>query len=96
MPVGDSSADTAGGKAAIAFGNAGLALLRRRRTPCCPTRAGTWSVPVGAVRVEGITVVGRLERTGLGPFACDGDVLGILRPEQPPARDVTRALENDR
>ena len=55
LPVGDSSADTAGGKAAIAFGNAGLVYYDAAGA-VLPHTPDTWSVPVGAVRVDGITV----------------------------------------
>ncbi|SFR94265.1 hypothetical protein SAMN04487846_0931 [Microbacterium sp. cf046] len=55
VAAGDSSADPAGGKAAITFGNAGLRYYDAGGAQLAHT-AGTWTVPVGAVRVEGITV----------------------------------------
>ena len=54
-PLGDSSNDTAGGKAAIAFGGGGLRYYDETGA-LLPHAADTWTVPVGAVRVEGIAV----------------------------------------
>ena len=45
--------------------------------------ADTWTVPVGAVRVEGIARVGRLDGAGLGPVARERHVHGDVRPEPP-------------
>jgi hypothetical protein len=55
VTVGDSSADAAGGRAAISFGSAGLRYLDALGA-VLPHTIDTWSVPVGAVRVEGIAV----------------------------------------
>ena len=55
VAVGDSSADAAGAKAAIVFGNAGLRYYDSSGAQLAHT-ADTWAVPVGAVRVEGVTV----------------------------------------
>ncbi len=52
---GDSSSDAAGGKAAITFGNAGLRYFDASGAVLAHA-ADSWAVPVGAVRVEGITV----------------------------------------
>ncbi len=54
-PQGDSSNDTAGGKAAITFGNERLRYFDASGAEL-PHEPGTWTVPVGAARVEGITV----------------------------------------
>ncbi|MET0829100.1 MAG: hypothetical protein ABWY26_06245, partial [Microbacterium sp.] len=55
VAVGDSSADAAGGRAAIVFGNAGLRYYDSSGAQLAHT-PDTWAVPVGAVRVEGVTV----------------------------------------
>jgi len=79
---GDSSNDTSGGKATIAFGNAGLRYYDASNRLLAHT-ADTWAVPVGAVRVEGITVaVSWTQAWGLSPanatFSADCD------PNNPP------------
>ena len=55
VAVGDSSTDAAGGKAAITFGNAGLRYYDSAGA-MLPHTVDTWAVPVGAVRVEGVSV----------------------------------------
>ncbi len=52
---GDSSADAGGGKAAIGFGNTQLRYFDAAGAQI-PHTAETWEVPVGAVRVDGISV----------------------------------------
>lgn len=54
-PRGDSSGDTSGGKAAIVFSNDQLRYVDATGAVLAQ-EPGTWTVPVGAVRVEGIAV----------------------------------------
>ena len=95
LPVGDSSADTAGGKAAIAFANAGLVYYDSAGA-VLPHTPDTWSVPVGAVRVDGITVSVDWGAQGWGLSPATATFSTSCEPNNRPARDVTRALENDR
>ncbi|GAA1982277.1 Ig-like domain-containing protein [Microbacterium pumilum] len=73
-----SSKDPAGGSAQITFGNARLRFLDELGAELPATR-GTWAVPVGAVRVEGITVSVDWSAQGWGlrpanaTFAADCD-----------------------
>ena len=84
LPVGDSSADTAGGKAAIAFGNARTRLLRLRRSGRCRIPPDTWSVPVGAVRVDGITVSVDWSAQGWGLSPATATFSASCEPNNPP------------
>ncbi len=67
VAAGDSSADTAGGKATITFGNAGLRYYDGAGA-LLPHTPDTWAVPIGAEVVEGITVsVSWSQAWGLSP-----------------------------
>jgi hypothetical protein len=65
VAAGDSSTDAAGGKAAITFGNAGLRYFDASGA-VLPHTADSWAVPVGAERVEGITVAVNWTAQGWG------------------------------
>ncbi len=87
VTAGDSSADPSGGGAAITFGNTGLRYLDATGA-VLPHTPGTWTVPVGAVRVEGITVsvAWSAQAWGLSPAnatfsaACDPNSPGPPTP----------------
>jgi len=83
LPVGDSSADTAGGKAAIAFGNAGLVYYDSAGA-VLPHTPDTWSVPVGAVRVDGITVSVDWGAQGWGLSPATATFSTSCEPNNPP------------
>jgi hypothetical protein len=70
VPTGDSSADAAGTRAAITFGNAGLRYFDAAGA-VLPHTADTWAVPVGATRVEGITVSVSWSAQGWGLSPAD-------------------------
>ena len=89
VPRGDSSVDTAGGKAAIGFGNGGLRFFDALGVQL-PNVAGTWTVPVGAVRVEGIgvTVDWTAQGWGLSPASATFSAIcdpNLPAPPGPPA-----------
>ncbi|MET0813318.1 MAG: Ig-like domain-containing protein [Microbacterium sp.] len=70
-PVGSSSTDAAGNGASIDFGNAGLRYYDAAGA-LLPHAAGSWTVPVGAIRVEGISVtVGWGQPWGLSPASTE-------------------------
>jgi hypothetical protein len=88
----ESSNDTAGGKAAISFGNTGLRYFDTSGA-VLPHTADTWTVPVGAVRVEGIAVSvdWAAQGWGLAPAkatfeaTCDPNIPEKPGPPDPPA-----------
>ncbi|GAB3603722.1 Ig-like domain-containing protein [Microbacterium aureliae] len=69
-PRGDSSSAPGGGTAAIAFGNTALRYYDAAGV-LLPHTAGTWDVPVGAARVDGISVTANWNAQGwnLAPAA---------------------------
>lgn len=62
---------TAAGTAAVSFGNAGVKYFDAAGAQIAHT-AGTWAVPVGAVRVEGVTVTvnWNAQNWGLAPVSA--------------------------
>ncbi|HEX5728086.1 Ig-like domain-containing protein, partial [Microbacterium sp.] len=83
LPVGDSSADAAGGKAAIVFGNAGLVYYDSAGA-VLPHTVDTWSVPVGAVRVDGITVSVDWSAQAWGLSPASATFSASCEPNNPP------------
>lgn len=80
LTVGGMSTD---GAAAFAFGNAGLVFYDEddrvlERTP------DTWTVPVGAVRVEGITVTVNWDGSGWGLAPASATFSAECDPNTPP------------
>ena len=82
VAVGDSSADAAGGKAAITFGNAGLRYFDQNNA-VLPRTADSWAVPVGAVRVEGITVAVSWSAQGWGLSPANATFSASCSPNSP-------------
>ena len=62
---------------------------------CCRTRADTWAVPVGAVRVEGITVSVDWSAQGWGLSPATATFSASCDPNNPPAHALTRAPRTD-
>lgn len=65
VPAWDSSAAPGGGKAAVAFGNAGL-VFYDANDQVLPRTPDTWAVPIGAERVAGIAVSVNWDAHGWG------------------------------
>ncbi|WP_292829207.1 Ig-like domain-containing protein, partial [Microbacterium sp.] len=82
VAAGDSSTDPSGGKAAIIFGNAGLRYYDSAGAMLAHT-ADTWAVPVGAVRVEGITVSVNWSAQGWGLSPADATFSASCDPNTP-------------
>jgi hypothetical protein len=82
-PVGDSSNDPSGGTAAFTFGNAGLQYFDASGA-VVPHTAGTWDVPVGAVRVDGITVSVSWSAQGWGLSPASDTFSATCDPNLPP------------
>lgn len=78
------SGESSGGLASFSFGNAGLRYFDAAGAPLAH-EPGTWTVPYGAERVEGITVTASWSQWGLSPasatFGAD------CSPGVPPAID---------
>lgn len=81
--VGDSSNDPSGGTAAFSFGNAALQYFDEAGA-VVPHTAGTWTVPVGAVRVEGITVTVGWSAQGWGLSPASATFSSTCDPNLPP------------
>ena len=82
QPRGDSSS-TPAGKAAIAFSNAGLRYFDAAGAPLAST-PGDWTVPVGAVRVEGIGVSVDWSAQGWGLQPATTTFSAACNPNLPP------------
>jgi hypothetical protein len=82
VPAGDSSTDAAGGKAAITFGNAGLRYYDATGA-LVPHAADSWAVPVGAVRVEGVTVAVNWSAQGWGLSPANATFSASCSPNLP-------------
>ncbi|MCR2808812.1 MULTISPECIES: Ig-like domain-containing protein [unclassified Microbacterium] len=80
--TGDSSADAAGGKAAISFSTAGLRYLDALGA-VLPHPIDTWSVPLGAVRVEGIAVTVDWSAQGWGLAPATATLSASCAPNLP-------------
>ncbi|MET0736538.1 MAG: Ig-like domain-containing protein [Microbacterium sp.] len=83
VATGSSSNDPAGRTAAIVFGNAGLRYYDAANAVVAHT-AGTWDVPVGAVRVEGITVTASWTDQGWGLNPASQTFSASCNPNLPP------------
>jgi large repetitive protein len=79
----DSSNDPAGGKAAITFGFSGLRYFDSAGA-VLPHTADTWSVPVGAKRVEGVTVSVDWSAQGWGLAPANTTFAAACDPNLPP------------
>ncbi len=77
-PAGDSS----GGLAAFAFGNTGL-VFTDANGQVLPRTPDTWAVPVGAVRVDGITVTANWDAQGWGLAAASATFSAECDPNTP-------------
>ena len=84
VAVGDSSADAAGGTAAITFGNTGLRYFDASGA-VLPHTADSWAVPVGAVRVEGIAVSVSWSAQGWGLSPANATFSASCDPDPGPA-----------
>ena len=74
--------DAAGGKAAITFGNSGLRYYDSAGA-MLPHTADTWTVPVGAVRVEGISVAVDWSAQGWGLSPASATFSATCDPNLP-------------
>ena len=89
---GDSSRDPAGGVAAISFSNTAVRYVDAAGA-VVPHTVGSWAVPVGAVRVEGVAVSvdWTAQGWGLSPASttfsatCDPNLPAPPGPPNPPA-----------
>jgi hypothetical protein len=84
VAVGDSSNGSTGGKAACAFGNAGVHYYDRTGAEL-PHTPDTWAVPVGAVRVEGISVSVNWDAQAWGLSPVSTTLSANCDPNTPPA-----------
>lgn len=84
VPVGDSSTAPSGAMAAVTFGNAGLRFFDAGGAELSRT-VDSWAVPVGAVRVEGITVSVDWSAQGWGLSPASTEFSGRCDPGTPPA-----------
>jgi hypothetical protein len=82
IPVGDSSVDLAGGKAAVTFGNGGLRYYDSAGA-VLPHTVDTWAVPVGAVLVEGVSVAVSWSAQGWGLSPASTTFSASCDPNQP-------------
>ena len=80
---GDSSA-TLLGKAAISFADAGLTFYDSSNA-ALPYTAGSWQVPVGAVRVAGIGVTVSWSSQNWGLSDASATIGANCQPNLPPA-----------
>lgn len=80
-PRGDSS-NTPNGTAAVTFGNAGL-VYYDAEDAVLPHTAGTWDVPRGAVRVEGIRVTASWSAQGWGLADASRTFAAVCDPGTP-------------
>ncbi|WP_404431205.1 Ig-like domain-containing protein [Microbacterium lacus] len=80
--VADSSAAPGGSRPAITFGNAGLRYFDDGNR-VIPHTVDTWQVPVGAVRVEGVTVSVSWTAQGWGLQAANATFSGTCDPNNP-------------
>ena len=78
----DSSAAPGGSKPEIVFGNAGLRYFDDKNR-VIPHTVDTWQVPVGAVRVEGVTVSVSWAAQGWGLQAANATFSGTCDPNNP-------------
>jgi hypothetical protein len=78
VPVGESSGDLA----AFAFGNADL-VFSDSAGNVLPRTPDTWSVPVGAVRVDGIAVSANWDAQGWGLAAASATFSAPCDPNTP-------------
>jgi hypothetical protein len=75
--------DSSGGVAAITFGNAGLHFFDEAGMEL-PRTAGTWTVPVGAVRVDGVSVSVDWSAQGWGLSPASTTFSATCDPNNPP------------
>ena len=80
--AGDSSNAPDGSKAVIAFGNAGLRYFDAAGA-LVPHTPGTWAVPPGASRVEGVSVSVNWDAQGWGLAPATASVAGSCVPNLP-------------
>lgn len=78
-PVGESTDDLA----AVTFGNAAL-VFYDADGDVLPRSAGSWAVPVGAVRVDGVAVTVDWSAQGWGLNAASSSFGGTCDPNLPP------------
>lgn len=83
VPAGDSSTAPSGAKAAITFGNAGLRFYDAAGA-VLPRTPDTWAVPVGAVRVDGVSVSVDWSAQGWGLNGASTEFSASCDPGTPP------------
>ncbi|MEU1971664.1 Ig-like domain-containing protein [Microbacterium sp. NPDC019599] len=86
VPRGDSS-NTALGKAAFTFSNAAL-VYYDKHDQVLPYTAGTWDVPRGAVRVDGIGITASWAAQGWGLADATRTISATCEPNDPPGQEV--------
>jgi hypothetical protein len=82
VAAGDSSSGSGGAGAAITFGNAGLRYYDAAGA-VLPHTADSWAVPVGATRVEGITVAVDWSAQGWGLSPANATFSASCDPNRP-------------